>query len=763
MSNEKRTKRNSRRLTVTGQVQANRRGFGFVRPVGVTPSDADIFLPASLMTGLLDGDTVTVSVENGNARSVTRTHRARTEIFGQVIDGIFHTEPGVGNLSVKVAGTYAADEVVSIHITERSGRIIPSKVKSHGTLNDPNTLAALIFARHMLPLTHTAAQIKEAASIAKSSHRRSSSAQRRDLRDHLVVTIDSPHSQDLDDAVASSVDPDGHIRVWVHIADVSEHVPTGSVLDTEAYQTPTSVYFPDFVRPMLPPVLAHDVLSLLPGVDRDTLTVEMRISPNGSVSSVDVYESIIRSATRLSYTTTARIIDGRRGGELEGEKISPEITDTICWLWAAAARLGQSRTARGGVDAFRVDSLGDGQDSRDDNAHQLIERLMVAANEAVAGWLTERGIPTLYRTHETITGEQAEELEKIADAFGVKAHLGRPVTAQAFAAFAASIDPARSQALWNAILNLLGRASYTAEPKGHFGLGAERYLHFTSPIRRYADVVVHRLVKSYLHGNRSIEGVRSDLDKVADNINPVLQRADQAMREAERSAALQKFVAADHMEKTWNGVITDITSRGLTISTAGVPVSAFVPAREIGEARSIDAKRRRLINADGTSSGIGSRIEMLIVDINVLAARIEGTLTKKGSAKKSSSKSTGSNKAGNAQTRRENSTEKRPSRRRNVKTAGQDIGATDKTELQASKSGKPDAGINQRDRLNTTSPNKTEVTKTSGRRRNPRRITKSAAPTGSQTTGSPAAPSTEAQTPRQGLSRQARRRRAAKR
>lgn len=631
MSNQPRAKRAKSGRTFTGTVQANRRGFGFVRPINARQqSEEDVFLPSSLMNGILDGDTVEVILSGGNARSVRRITRVRSKVFGLVTDGVFNSDPGVGSLTFKLNGLYAKDEVVSVQINDINGECKPGMVTRFGSLDNPVTLATLILARHLLPLDHSNSAIDQANRTVLSVKRNKYNPRRRDLRGQLSLTVDAPESEDLDDAISASVDPDGHIRVWVHISDVSEYITTNSILDQDAYNTPTSIYFPDFVRPMLPPALSHNALSLLPGVERNTLTVEMRISPNGIISSVDVYEATIATRTRLSYTTVARVLEGRRGheiGALPDEDLSLEVVDTIGWLWAAAARLGQSRTARGGVDAFRLDYSGS-EESRDDNSHKLIERLMVAANESVAEWLTERGIPALYRIHESITDTQAEELEKIANGFGIKAHLGRPVTAQAFAAFAATIDTSRSQALWNAILTLLGRASYSTNSTGHFGLGADSYLHFTSPIRRYADLRIHRLVKQYLNGDRDFAYLRPDLDAVADTINPKLQRADQAMREAERSSGLLKVGISleEESKRSWNGVITDITARGLTVSTPSIPVSTFVPTRALGRGRHLDTTRRLLVNSDGSTLGIGSKVELFITDINVLAARIVGSL-----------------------------------------------------------------------------------------------------------------------------------------
>jgi len=621
-----RPKRRSRSSaqSLTGTVRANSRGFGFLE----IPGQPDLFIPAPLMNGLLDGDSVAADVADGSVLSTSLVRRSRSVVYGRVRDGHFHVDPGVGTLSFPLNGRFDADEIVSVRLGARDGQVQGSLERRHGTLSDPVTVAKVVLDRHQLPLTHTREIVAEAGSTAGRA-KRSRNPLRRDMRDQLVITIDAPHSRDLDDAVAASVDPDGHIRVWVHISDVAEHVAAKSPIDRAAHAMPTSVYLPDYVRPMLPEQLAHDVLSLVPAVERDTLTVEMRVSPSGDISAVDVYESRIVSRTRLSYSTVAQVLDGRRGTKLQvlpGEDLSPDVIDLIGWLWASATRLGQHRSARGGVDSFRVDSV-PGQDNREDNAHLLIERLMVAANESVAGWLTERGVPTLYRVHDPIDGESAEELEKIADAFGVKAHLGRPVSAQAFAAFASSLDRSRSAGLWDAILGLLGRARYSVEATGHFGLGADQYSHFTSPIRRYADLRVHRLVKAYLHGTRDLTGVRDELVSVADAINPVLRRADLAMRDGDRSAALAKV---KQPKASTNGVITSVSSRGLSVLTPLASVTVFIPARALGKGYRIDANRRVLVGNDGRQLGVGARIDLRVSEIDVLAGRIEGTLSRGG-------------------------------------------------------------------------------------------------------------------------------------
>ncbi|MCA9545126.1 MAG: VacB/RNase II family 3'-5' exoribonuclease, partial [Myxococcales bacterium] len=313
---------------------------------------------------------------------------------------------------------------------------------------------------------------------------------RRDLRGVPTVTIDAPSSRDLDDAISAfPADAEGYVRVLVSIADVDAAVPEGSPLDLDARRRSTSVYLPGRVIPMLPRALSEDALSLLPGVERGAMTVELRIDPEGEVVATDIYPSLIASDARLDYERVAAFLDGGEGEDLPEVALEP-----LRWARTAAARIGASRSTRGGVRLLReevkfvLDADGEPVEAEarhTNSAHLLIERLMVAANEAVATWMHARGLPAVYRVHPAPEAAAVRALVRSAQLAGFEPGLGKGLSPRALAAFEQQFaDTPQAPAMYAVLAQALGPARYTVHPSSHFGLGAPLYLHFTSPIRR---------------------------------------------------------------------------------------------------------------------------------------------------------------------------------------------------------------------------------------------------------------------------------------
>jgi ribonuclease R len=475
----------------------------------------------------------------------------RGEIIGTVSpDGTSVTvDPGVGVDSFKLSRPAPAGKVVRFKIKQASTNSLSTGESTAvvsavlGSSHDSHAAMARFLDRYRIPYARPRSAEEQASAKAKTT----ALGSRRDLRQQLVITIDDDSSKDLDDALAAELSSDGSIRLWVHIADVAEYVTPGSPLDLAAAQVPTSVYLPQGVRHMLPDALAADTLSLIPSRDRDTLCVEMRLDTDGLVRGVDIYEARIRSRQRVSYRTVAQVIDGKQ------TDLPPEVLSLLRVLRTAGSRLSIQRAVRGGLDAMRVDQPYSTTGSTD-KAHQLIERLMVATNEAVATWLRDRGVPALWRVHDPISEEQAEELERVASGFGVVAGLGSPVSALALAAATSQVPagPAGA-AFWDALLGVLGRARYSVEPGKHFGLGSPGYLHFTSPLRRYPDLLVHRAVKGYLAGQRDVAGLTAELAAHAEHANVVFRQAAQAERDAKLAIELNNLAPGEVVRATVSG------------------------------------------------------------------------------------------------------------------------------------------------------------------------------------------------------------------
>jgi ribonuclease R len=430
-----------------------------------------------------------------------------------------------------------------------------------------------------------------------------------------------------------AADPDGGIRVCVHIADVSTHVRPGTALDTEARRAATSVYLPGWTRPMLPARLSEDALSLVPGADRDALTVEMRIGTAGSVTAADVYATRIRSDTRLSYEVAAEALAGAAPDD-----VPADVLDALRWLRTAGARLGVQRLLRGGVEARRVEpdltvEVVEGAAAQvaafpSNPANLLIERLMVAANEAVAGWVVDRGLPGVFRVHPAPGPEAAPALEAFCAASGYHPGFGRTLTPLDLAALSAQLDAAADDtaaAVWDVLLGFLGRAAYTPVAGAHFGLASTGYLHFTSPIRRYADLVVHRIIHAFLAGGRTATAFPDDreMEALCSHINGAARTAAQAENQMRKSLWLAELVAADSSTR-YPARVTGVGPKGVFVTLDRSRVSGMVALRELpGRGWSVTPDGLALSDAAGSRLGYGDIVTVRITSADVESGQLE--------------------------------------------------------------------------------------------------------------------------------------------
>jgi ribonuclease R len=494
-----------------GTLRFHPRGFGFV----TNPDGKDRFVPPTAIKELLDGDTVTYKDRGDDATDLTLVARSRTDVMCDAVSTTsLRVDSAIGNLVIKAPRKLRQGSAYLV-------RLEPFAIVSEfRTPLSPDAIAARVFVRHGIPETLPTPALSERPS--------KSTIARRDLRSMLTITIDDDSSEDLDDALSCQLAPRGDLRVFVHIADVAAAVAPRSAIDRAASQVPTSVYLPDRVRHMLPRQLASDSLSLIPNKDRFALTVEMLITQEGTCRAVDIFPSTINSNQRLSYQTAAQIINA------ESTDVSSDIDELVSLLHQAASRISIARNARGGVNAWRVDSQeSHGNTVNEEPAHELIERLMVMTNELVAEFLHSRNLPAVFRTHPELTAEQVADLsEKLPDV-----HVAHPLTPTAFAALALAHRNTRDEpAFWDAALSVMPKASYQLDPAGHFGLGSSLYAHFTSPLRRYADLLTHRVLHAWFRGERHVDD--TFMRRSCVTINEVSRAADAAERDARQLRAL---------------------------------------------------------------------------------------------------------------------------------------------------------------------------------------------------------------------------------
>lgn len=575
---------------VIGMIRVQRGGYGFVS--GAEGSD-DIFVAARNLAGALDGDRVATLVEKRRDRSDARpdgrvisiVERSRAEMLGRFVagspsgrllpiiprfapplliakedeNGILPGQIGIARISSNVSPTGALSGAITSIL---------------GAADDPSVDVATIAYKYHLPTSFPEA-VMRAASAIPSDVLPAEIIGRVDLRDLALVTIDGASARDFDDAVAVRREADGQTRLWVAIADVSHYVRPGDEIDREALQRGTSVYFPDRALPMLPEHLSNGICSLQADVERLAVVAEILFSAQGERLTSSFYRAVIRSRARLTYDQVyAWLSDETAKAEAPGELLAQ--TEVMVEL---SSQLTAMRTARGSIDfdlpeaEIVVNLRGKPEDiiRRERNeAHKLIEEFMLAANEAVADFLTEKEIPLLYRIHEEPELEKMLELQEFTAPLGYgfagSAEKSLPRALQELLAATAAAPEGR--AIHQLVLRSMKQARYAAENAGHFGLAATRYCHFTSPIRRYPDLVVHRVLCQLLESGTGIDSrQRLEWQKEFLPLGDALSKLERRATDAEREMVnLYKCrFMADKIGEEFTGIVSGVQSYGLFV------------------------------------------------------------------------------------------------------------------------------------------------------------------------------------------------------
>jgi ribonuclease R len=575
---------------VTGPIRVQRGGYGFVS--GAEGSD-DIFVAARNLAGAMDGDRVTTLIEKRRDRADTRpdgrvisiVERSRSEILGRFVAGtpsgrilpivprfapplLIAKEDEYGILPGQIAIARISSSV------SHSGALTGKVSSILGAADDPAVDVATIAYKYHLPTTFPET-VTHAASAIPAAVLPSEISGRVDLRELSLVTIDGASARDFDDAVAVQREADGRFRLWVAIADVGHYVRSGDVIDQEALQRGTSVYFPDRALPMLPEHLSNGICSLQADVDRLAVVAEILFSPDGERLDARFYRAVIRSRARLTYEQVyAWLSDAAAKAEAPVDLLAQ--TQVMVEL---STRLTAMRTARGSIDfdlpeaEIVVNLRGKPEDiiRRERNeAHKLIEEFMLAANEAVADFLTNKEIPLLYRIHEEPELEKMLELQEFTAPLGYGFAGGGekslPRALQELLAATAAAPEGR--AIHQLVLRSMKQARYAAENAGHFGLAASHYCHFTSPIRRYPDLVVHRVLCQLLESASGIDPrQRQEWQKEFLPLGEALSKLERRATDAEREMVnLYKCrFMADKIGEEFDGIVAGVQSYGLFV------------------------------------------------------------------------------------------------------------------------------------------------------------------------------------------------------
>jgi len=509
-------------------------------------------------------------------------------------------------------------------------------VERLGHSSDPGAVSLLALASHDIPTEFPIAAIAEAEAALPAS-----SAGRSDLRDLALVTIDGADARDFDDAVWAEPDPDpenrGGWHIVVAIADVAWYVRPGTALDREARRRGNSVYFPDRVVPMLPEALSNDLCSLKPGVDRACLAAHLWIDAAGRKRRHRFDRGLMRSAARLTYEQAQAAQEGHSEAEL------PLPRERLAALHGAFAALAEARIARGtldlDIDEDRVVLDGEQRPvaiarmARLDS-HRLIEEFMILANVAAAEELETQRRPCMYRIHDVPEPERIEELRIVLDEIGIPGlslAKGQAPKPEMFSRIVRRAATTPATALVNElVLRCQAQAAYSANNIGHFGLSLRRYAHFTSPIRRYADLIVHRALTTSASADRHGRGSgalapvadREELAAMAEHVSATERRAVDAER-----AALERYraiILARSIGSILTGRISGVAEFGLFVTLAESGANGLVPISTLpGDYYDCDKRAHRLIGRrSGRIFRIGDEVSVRLVEVDAIGGRV---------------------------------------------------------------------------------------------------------------------------------------------
>nr|WP_268777886.1 ribonuclease R [Sporosarcina koreensis] len=574
---------------VRGKFIGHAKGFGFVTPE--TEGMDDIFIPPPEVNGAMNGDIVLVRVSKGDyggrreGTIIRIAERKTTKVVGTYQDnrgfGFVIPDDKKLPMDIFIGKGNSLDAVdghkVVVEITEW-----PSELKSAtgmvvqilGHKNDPGVDILSIIHKHGIEVEFPA-EVMEQANKTPDEVQEKDLFKRTDLREDLVITIDGADAKDLDDAISLVKNDDGTYTLSVHIADVSYYVQENTPLDDEAYDRATSVYLTDRVIPMLPHKLSNGICSLNPHVDRLTMSCRMTIDRNGKVIHHEIFESVIQSKERMTYTDVYKIIEEKDEELMKNyEHIVPMLNN----MADLASILRQKRIDRGAIDFdFKeskviVDEQGWPTDiviRERTAAERLIEEFMLAANETVAEHFHWMQVPFLYRIHEDPKVEKLQRFFEFLTNFGIVVKgTGNKVHPRALQEIVESIEGMPEETVISTmLLRSMQQAKYFEESLGHFGLSADFYTHFTSPIRRYPDLIVHRLIRTYLINkdvsSETIAHWNANMSEIAQHTSERERRAVDAERDTDALKKAQYML--DKIGEEFDGVISSVTNFGMFV------------------------------------------------------------------------------------------------------------------------------------------------------------------------------------------------------
>ena len=639
---------------VAGRLQTNPGGFGFVVPDdenGDARGDRrDIYVAAANLAEAMHGDRVLVRVDRHTPRGlegriVRILERAQDTIVGRFetdAAGLAYVVPFDRRITSDIhvpsgqAGAAEPNDMVVVQITRWPtatrgpvGRV----TEVLGNIDEPGVDTQIIIRKHNIPDAHSDEAVTEARRLG-ASVKPADTRGRTDFRPLTTVTIDGEHARDFDDAITLEKLPNGHFWLGVHIADVSHYVPEGGALDEEAYERGTSVYFTERAVHMFPSELATGLCSLNPHVDRLVQSCLMEVDRRGQVVRYEMHDGVINSDARMTYTAVNAILTDRDPPTMAEYQALVPLFEQMRELFDI---LNARRRRRGSIDfdlpetEVILSEYGEIEaivPAERNIAHRLIEEFMLLANETVAGHLADQSMPSLHRVHEAPDEKKVAEFEAFIEPLGYGlGATGRSVTPKDFQKL---VDRMRGtpeeRPIAALMLRTMQKARYDAVSRGHFGLAAEHYTHFTSPIRRYPDLVVHRTLRESRRGQMTDarrEELQDDLPEVAKHTSEMERRADDAERELLQWKKV-RFMA-DKVGDEYEGYITGVAPFGLFIELIEHFVEGLVHISSMADDYYRYLEQQHVLRGENTKKmyRLGDKVRVQVVRINMERRQVE--------------------------------------------------------------------------------------------------------------------------------------------
>ena len=627
---------------ISGKVQGHPDGYGFLIPD--EPEHDDVFLNQKEMGKVFHNDRVMVQISGldrkGKAEGtiVEVLERCNTVLVGRVVQsyGVTIVAAEDKRIHQDIIIPYGKDmdavpgDIVEVEITTQPAMNIKPMgqiIEIIGKLDDSGIEIEIALRKHNLPFKFDKKIEKELEKISEISD--GDLKDRIDLRNHFFVTIDGETAKDFDDAVYAENHKE-YFKLLVGIADVSHYVKEGSALDKEAFDRGNSVYFPRRVIPMLPEKLSNGLCSLNPHVDRLVMIADMVITKKGVVESYEFYPAVINSKHRLTYTLVDQLIFQKQNQKEHPKKLI-EYLNTLKSVYEV---LSEARNKRHAIEFDRIESqilFDEGGKIKDivplsrNEAHRLIEECMLAANVSAADYLLSKKIG-LFRNHEKPKEEKLEILKSVLLDFKVHMEGGLSPDVKDYEELINKIKNKENfQMLQTMILRSMQQANYGAENKGHFGLAYEKYTHFTSPIRRYPDLVVHRLIKSFLNEKK----LKTDnLESIGNHCSSTERRADEATRDVENW--LKCFYMKDRIGEKFDVVISSVTNFGIFVEIPRLHIEGLVHVTELGNDYFVFNKEKQMLEGEKTKKKfrLGDELAVKLIRVDLELGKMDFTYIK---------------------------------------------------------------------------------------------------------------------------------------